>query len=990
MRPLTYALTILLGVLLIVVITPVSQVLTYGTVSADVEVGSPVGWAVGLVFSLSLGLLPIYFLSRWRPRTRPHLVILFAMLTVAAPVMNLGLVRPTLLNTYAVFREYLHEGNSTYRTVFRGLDPDWFPVVPTVEGTAYNMSARLLNLLDDPETRDAQKAAQQAVLTWVAQRVAPSEGAKPLPPVEELPTDRLGVDEVLAIRASLKDDPAAQKVLEETGLGERLIARGAAARGESDAAAAMLAEVLPRVSEFAVSRLAVELGRVWHHLEEDQRFGLQAVNNLEVAYGQLNERERAALDVEVATLREVVDARPRWERLRVAAARLSAGAGSELLRELDAEREAKLRGMSQVQRERSGDMFMFRLTRDERRTLMAQGRKTGEPSQNLAAFYNSVYDSEKARASDEEKGWGARYKTLREGVPWSLWVRPVVFWSTLFCVIFLWMMCGTEWLRRKWVERENLAFPLVDIADGIIRPDVDLQAGEEGGHTLSPPLRKLPVDPLFLVAAAVGALLVGLDAAFYYGLIQTDPGVYFDVSGTVLQSGLTKEMNKVFMVISPIVVGITFLISLELSFSIWAIFLIYTIVEVLIDQAAGGITDPLFFGWAGGKLYPFPMEQLLGASVCFAAILFWKLRPTGAGGSKGSGVADGEGSAASGSGLGTFVPGPVAAVGLVVLPLGLLAMLWGYGVTGVGGLVLLLVAGAVLVCQAVASARVRAETGLPTHHVSYEFMKLPMILGLTALAGAEAFGSYVLLAFIPLTMLTALLPQLLENVELSRRHGLAYAWIAGASAVAFPVAVVVGMVSFLAGSYYWGSSFFSFNSTIKPNSPQIATYALYSSHFLGEAALDKYSSVQWIRVAAMAAGFGIFAVLSGLRSRILRFPLHPIGYLVLLLSVFYSWVSPYPRGDGGPGSAGESSWLWGSVLVAWTLKKLVIKYGGIRFYKKAKPAAIGLVVGAVFCIFVVNMIDWWAETLDPAMIERFGVLKVFVQEGKGAYSPRFY
>ena len=46
--------TILLGVLLIALIAPLSQFLTIQTTNADIETASPVGWAVGLVFSAVL------------------------------------------------------------------------------------------------------------------------------------------------------------------------------------------------------------------------------------------------------------------------------------------------------------------------------------------------------------------------------------------------------------------------------------------------------------------------------------------------------------------------------------------------------------------------------------------------------------------------------------------------------------------------------------------------------------------------------------------------------------------------------------------------------------------------------------------------------------------------------------------------------------------------------------------------------------------------
>ena len=49
--------------------------------------------------------------------------------------------------------------------------------------------------------------------------------------------------------------------------------------------------------------------------------------------------------------------------------------------------------------------------------------------------------------------------------------------------------------------------------------------------------------------------------------------------------------------------------------------------------------------------------------------------------------------------------------------------------------------------------------------------------------------------------------------------------------------------------------------------------------------------------------------------------------------------------------------IWGSALVAWTIKRLVVKYGGMHIYKEAKPLFIGMVVGSVAAIFAWNMLD---------------------------------
>ena len=59
-----------------------------------------------------------------------------------------------------------------------------------------------------------------------------------------------------------------------------------------------------------------------------------------------------------------------------------------------------------------------------------------------------------------------------------------------------------------------------------------------------------------------------------------------------------------------------------------------------------------------------------------------------------------------------------------------------------------------------------------------------------------------------------------------------------------------------------------------------------------------------------------------------RWPLHPIG--LLMVSTFY--------GDNA----------WQSIFLGWLIKLLILRYGGSRLYRTARPFFVGLIVGEVF------------------------------------------
>jgi hypothetical protein len=425
------------------------------------------------------------------------------------------------------------------------------------------------------------------------------------------------------------------------------------------------------------------------------------------------------------------------------------------------------------------------------------------------------------------------------------------------------------------------------------------------------------------------------------------------------------------------VVGIGFLVSLELTFSIWVIYALTKLVFWFIKLGGSNIQDSIYTGWAGGRLYPFPLEQLLGAALCFAVILMWKS-------TRKQQQQQAQGPAVEGE---TFIPRWLNTVGLIVLPLAIGGLLWNMGIRNIP---LLLIVGVVSFAQLLSSARVRAESGLPTQHASYEFTRLPLVFGLTGMTGAQVYAAFSNIVFLPTTLLFRTLPQHLENLELARRHKLNYRTVAVASLVGFITALVIGLCTFLVFSYFFGNTFFGEGVASQgPATPAaMSRYPLWVSHFLGEDGLDKLTQPHTIRILFIGIGFAVFGALALMRGYFLSFPISPVGYMLVLLSVYYEYVSPYFKGDGVVGK--EDSWLWGSVFVAWLLKKLVTKYGGMNAYKHAKPFFIGLVVGAVVCVFCWNITDLACSIMAQSGNQEHWLIKLFTEKDRPPFSPRFY
>ena len=903
---------LLAGWLLLLVITPLSQFLTIQGVNSALETDTPVAWAVGLLTSLVLASVAVRILARRRLFSTGNLGLIYMILALAVPLMNIGLVRQFMLAGHAVMREYLYEGTSTYRTAYNALNDRWFPVVPTREGLAWSRADRVLQLLEQPQTRQLQSEARRAFAAVDGELVEPADRLQQWIPL-------LSADDTARLLSSNLRD-----ALAEAGLLPVMEARLAEANSRSATARERLQATLTARDEWALELLPSNLDGA----------GYSARERLESETIALGSEAEAAVRDRTAQLAAEEDL------LREDVASLSETDRGALLAELRGQELDRIHALSRQAFGNERNQYVYRLSRDERRGILRMDGSNG-PNQNLFAFTSGLWDSPQEQARLEAMGWGGRLQNLLQRIPWDLYVQPLFWWSLLFINIFLFLMCLAEWLRRKWVDRENLPFPLVEVADYLIRHDKRL---ETAGDLCKPEPRRRLFYNLFLIGFGIGFLMLFFQGLGHYHFMGGSGVLQFDFSRNIFQvmGGALKNLPETVLVVSPIVIGIVYLLSLEIGFSIWFSYLLYSLGVLLVKLASPTLMDSNWTGYGDSKLYPFPMEQMLGATACFAAYHMWKAR-----GQRGEGMPEGQ----------HYVSPLATRVGLFLLPAVAALLLWDLGLRN---LPLLALYGACVLLITVALARLRAETGFPLSHAVFEFAKLPIFLGMTAATGAKVYAAFINTVFLPTTLLFRTLPQQLENLELARRLRVPYRITAIGGLVSVLLAIVAGSFSFLMFSYYQGQDFYGGTSLPPMSSGNIsaigiAHYPLWISHFLGENGLDKFDELNGYRAAALAVGFGVIALLLFLRNRFMRFPLHPVGYLVLLATILYGLESPYQRVPSERLSV--SSTIWGSALLAWLLKRLIVKYGGMNVYKRAKPLFVGLIIGGVVAIFGWNILD---------------------------------
>ena len=96
----------------------------------------------------------------------------------------------------------------------------------------------------------------------------------------------------------------------------------------------------------------------------------------------------------------------------------------------------------------------------------------------------------------------------------------------------------------------------------------------------------------------------------------------------------------------------------------------------------------------------------------------------------------------------------------------------------------------------------------------------------------------------------------------------------------------------------------------------------------------------WPGIGFMFGGGGIMALLYLARQRLPWWPFHPIGYPISgVESVMHYTVT--------------------SVLVAWAVKVIVLRYGGVNLYRRTQGVFLGMIAGQMLTVGIWLTIDYF-------------------------------
>jgi len=490
------------------------------------------------------------------------------------------------------------------------------------------------------------------------------------------------------------------------------------------------------------------------------------------------------------------------------------------------------------------------------------------------------------------------YEGLPTGsrIPWGAWLTPLVAWTVFAYLWFFSYFCLAVLVRRQWVERERLAFPLAEVPLEIVRGDP--------APTLRSPFFR---SGLMWVGFSIPWIVHSLNGVARY--VPAWP--HLRLTNIPVASGLVNlpwsQLQGISASVYFSVIGLTFLISSQVSSSslvFWALTRLEAVGLAVFGITAVGNEDPTYY-----TITWFQAHQQIGAILAVAVISIWSMRsllmrrPYARDGLSGP------------AGLSTE---QWAAAGFV-LSFGLIGV-WG-AAAGASFLWQIVFVG-IYTVSAFSLVRLVAAGGFMWVDVDFSPVD-PML---------QLFSSS---AFTPRDLTVFSYEGIFcwwnvgwSNIMQFAANGLRIATVAKLNLRR--VALAMGLACLLATVIgYWLSITFTYREVISRHTTGEASLLwgeLPTFHFNKLVTmLQRPVPVQWQAVGGIALGCATIWGLGALRRRFSWFGLSPLGYLVGL-----SWVMDV---------------MWFSILLGWLANTLVTHYLGLRGYRKLRPFFLGLILG---------------------------------------------
>ena len=496
------------------------------------------------------------------------------------------------------------------------------------------------------------------------------------------------------------------------------------------------------------------------------------------------------------------------------------------------------------------------------------------------------------------------YEGLPQGapIPWAVWIEPMGWWLALIVAMSFMLICMSAILHRQWSVHERLTYPMVQLPQNMI---------EKGEDARVAPFFK---NKMMWLGFAVPFLLLSLNALNHYWPTVPD----YNPSGRFSMFNQTLHLP---IALNLAWVGFFYLVNLEITFSIWFFYVFSKVEEGVFSILGIASTEQL-------SVYEFSQpadltHQATGAVIVLVVFGLWTARvhlsevvrklwdPHG-------GVDDSEellryrtavwGFIASLIFVGTWLwrSGVPIAVVPVLIVVSLIFFILVARVVATGGVATARspIVPAYFIISGLGTSILGAK-GLVALNFTFiwqgESRTSPMVAASNGLKLAELIPGPKTRLFwgLMLALLCSLLGAAYMTLKLAYTYG----------------AINLSLINW-AGTHGWPK----ISSTIQ-NMPD--------ANMRG-----------WLfrGIGGLVEGLLIWA-----QHRWFWWPFHPVGFAIAV-----GWLT---------------SQIWFSALIAWILKAIIVRFGGVNLFQNLKPFFLGLILGEV------SVSGFWG-IIYPLTIER--------------------
>ncbi|MCE5217008.1 hypothetical protein LLH03_08255 [bacterium] len=471
---------------------------------------------------------------------------------------------------------------------------------------------------------------------------------------------------------------------------------------------------------------------------------------------------------------------------------------------------------------------------------------------------------------------------------YRVWGPVILRWWLLFT--FMWgAPAGLAVLfRKRWVERERMSFPIVQLPFELSRT--------------SPSGLRTPVFWIAFGAAALINIINGLNVFF-----PSIPVIPVKIGQSEMLN-LSKffvgrpwdAVGRFHACFYPFITGLGLLLPQELSLSLWLFYLLWK-------------GEAIFAAWtgvSGVREYPFMKEQSFGGYLALIGFALWAAR----GHFKEVWQCI---TSRTPSSYDEKEPLRYRAAFLIFLA-GLVYCI----AAGISIKMAWWVSAAFFVqyyLMTMMVGRVRAEMGLPTHEIERlgPTVMQGNILGVKILGMQNITSLSVFFGFTR-GMRNIPYPHMFEGLYLTERLG------ADSKKLLLACMAFVPIGTFFA--YFWNLHL-GYQCGLGADWAKWMPWSSQEAWNQLSGWARQPEGFNWWRTGATLVGFVFYFGLMVVRTTWVWWPIHPAGY-----AISTTWYMAH---------------MWMPMLLAWTVKSLVSRYGGIKGVRSLAPAAFGLILGDV-------------------------------------------